>query len=99
MTGQVRRCNAHGMFIETPHDAAVGYMMDLTIEMPWGPIACTAVPRFVGDTADGRGIGIEFHVMDHGDRVRWNAYYRGLVEQTPPTSASASPDADGEWWL
>jgi len=80
MTGEVRRCNAHGMFIETPHEAPVGYVMDLTIVMPWGEITCTAVPRFVGDAPDGRGMGVELHVMGRGDREMWNAYYRRALE-------------------
>lgn len=76
LSGDARRCNAHGLFVATPHDAQVGYMMDLTIVMPWGELSCTAVPRFIGESPDGRGIGIEFHVMDRGDREMWHAYYR-----------------------
>lgn len=76
LSGEVRRCNVHGMFIVTEHDASVGYLMDLTIETPWGPISCTAVPKFVGETPQGRGIGVELHVMASGDREMWNAYYR-----------------------
>jgi len=75
-TGEIRCCNIDGMFIATPHEADVGFILDLTIEMPWGPISCTAVPRFIGETANGRGIGVELHVMDRGDRELWNAHYR-----------------------
>ncbi len=76
LTGEVKQCNVHGMFIVTPHDAQVGYMMDLTIVTPWGPISCTAVPRFVGETPHGQGIGVELHVMDSGDREMWHKHYR-----------------------
>ena len=44
--------------------------------MPWGPISCTAVPRFVGAGPDGLGIGVELHVMERADRLLWNAHYR-----------------------
>lgn len=88
LTGEIRRCNVHGMFILTPHDAPVGYMMELTIEMPWGPISCTAVPRFVGDGPDGRGIGLELHVMDSGDRDRWASFYRRTLAERSVRPAS-----------
>lgn len=81
MSGDVRRCNFHGMFIKTPHDAPVGYMMELNLIMPWGEIACTAVPRFVGDCRDGHGMGVELHVMDRGDREMWNQYYRRVLAE------------------
>jgi hypothetical protein len=78
--GQVRRCNAHGMFISTPHDANVGFMMDLNIVLPARVISCTAIPRFVGDSPDGHGIGIELHVVDPSDRAYWHAFYRETLE-------------------
>ena len=79
MSGEVVRCNVHGMFIHTQHHADVGYLLDLTIVMPWGPISCTAVPKFVGETPDGHGIGVELHVMDRGDRAMWHLHYRRLL--------------------
>jgi hypothetical protein len=79
MSGAVRNCSLHGMFIETSADAEVGFLLDLTLDMPWGPISCTAVPRFVGETRNGRGIGVELHVMDRGDRELWNAHYRRVL--------------------
>jgi hypothetical protein len=91
MSGDVRRCNVHGLFIATPHEAPVGYMMDLNLVMPWGEIACTAVPRFVGDCRDGRGMGIEFHVMDRGDRDRWTSYYRRIVAELASLTGTAPP--------
>lgn len=78
--GTVRRFNAHGMFIETPHDADVGFMMDLNIVFPTRVITCTAVPRFVGESPDGHGIGIELHVMEPGDRSAWFSFYRGVLQ-------------------
>jgi hypothetical protein len=66
------------MFIATEHHVDVGFLLDLTIVMPWGAISCTAVPRFVGDTDHGHGVGVELHVMDRGDRAMWNAHYRRL---------------------
>jgi hypothetical protein len=76
LTGEVRQCNVHGMFIVTDHDAPLGFMMDLTIELPTGPISCTAIPKFCGEAANGKGIGVELHVMDSGDRDMWHTYYR-----------------------
>jgi hypothetical protein len=81
VTGEVKLCNMHGMFIETPVEVEVGFLLDLTIEMPWGPMSCTAVPRFVGETPNGRGIGVELHVMDRGDRELWNAHYRRVLAE------------------
>jgi len=37
--------------------------MDLTIELPTGPISATAIPRYVGDKPNGHVIGVELHVM------------------------------------
>jgi hypothetical protein len=82
VSGEVRLCNVHGMFIATPAEADpdwvadLGFLIDLTVEMPWGPMSCTAVPRFLGETPSGKGIGVELHVMDRGDRELWNAFYR-----------------------
>lgn len=81
--GEVKLCNMHGMFIETPAEAELGFIIDMTIEMPWGPMSCTAVPRFIGETENGRGIGVELHVMDRGDRELWNAYYRRVLAEHP----------------
>jgi hypothetical protein len=67
------------MFIATEHEVDVGFLMDLTIVMPWGPISCTAVPRYVGESPNGPGIGVELHVMDRGDRELWNQHYRRLT--------------------
>lgn len=84
--GETRRCNVHGVFIHTPHDAPIGFMMDLVIVMPWGELTCTAVPRFAGVTPHGRGLGIEFHVMDRGDRDRWTAHYRRVLAEREPAT-------------
>jgi hypothetical protein len=82
VSGDVRRFNVHGMFINTEHDAQLGFvLLDMTIVMPWGAIACTAVPRFVGESPDGRGIGVEFHVMDKGDRELWTTHYRRALAE------------------
>ncbi len=79
--GQITRCNAHGMWIRTPHDADVGFLLDLGIVLPHRTISCTAVPRFVGDGPDGHGVGIELHVLDPGDRAAWHAWYRNCLEE------------------
>jgi hypothetical protein len=79
--GQVTRCNLHGMFIESPHHVDLNYVVDLTIAMPWGPMSCIVVPRFCGDSLEGRGLGVELHVMDAGDRELWNHHYRRILER------------------
>lgn len=96
LTGEVRRVNAHGMFVRTPHEMPVGFMMEINLVMPWGEISCTAVPRFVGEGPDGRGIGIELHVMDLGDRDRWSSFYRRLLERSG--RAPAPRIADPTTW-
>jgi hypothetical protein len=77
--GVIRRCNAHGMFVETPPDADVGFMMEINIVLPTRIISCTAVPRFVGASPVGEGIGFEFHVVEPGDRSAWYEYYRTIL--------------------
>jgi hypothetical protein len=86
ITGDVLVCNEHGMFIQTEHEADIGYLIDVTVEMPSGPISFTAVPRYVGDAGDGRGhgIGVEVHVMEYGDRARWSAHYRRQLARARP---------------
>lgn len=81
LSGEVKRCNLHGMFIETGAEVELGFMIDLTIEMPWGPMSCTAVPRYVGVNENLRGIGVELHVMDRGDRELWAAHYRRVLAE------------------
>ena len=81
VVGEIKLCNLHGMFIATPVEAEVGFLIDLTVEMPWGPMSCTGVSRFVGETAIGHGIGVELHVMDRGDRELWNAHYRRTLAE------------------
>jgi len=89
LTGEVRCCNVHGMFIATDHDVPLGYLIDLTIELPTGPISATAIPRYVGDKPDGHGIGVELHVMDSSDRELWSSFYRQAcgLDQTARRSA------------
>jgi hypothetical protein len=69
------------MFIRTPHEADVGFMMEINLVLPDRVIACTAVPRFVGSSPQGQGIGFEFHVMDPGDRSAWYAFYRNVLNE------------------
>lgn len=79
--GRTARINAHGMFVCTPHELPVGYMMELNIVIGARVINCTAVPRFVGQSPDGHGIGFEFHVMAPGDREAWLQFYRDVLAQ------------------
>jgi len=78
--GHIKLCNLHGMFIETAHHVELNYIVDLTIAMPWGPMACIVVPRFCGDSLDGHGLGVELRVMDGGDRELWNSHYRRILD-------------------
>ncbi len=75
MSGQAIHCNAHGLFIATLYDADVGFVLDFTIVLPTGAISATGIARFVGFTPAGRGLGIELHVMDTGDRQCWHTHY------------------------
>lgn len=81
LAGEVKLCNLHGMFIETPHEVEVNYVMDLAISMPWGAMSCIVVPKFCGPFADVHGVGVELRVMDLGDRELWAGHYRRLLEQ------------------
>ncbi len=80
LAGEVKLCNLHGMFIETPHEVEVNYVMDLAISMPWGAMSCIVVPKFCGPFADVHGVGVELRVMDLGDRELWASHYRRLLE-------------------
>jgi hypothetical protein len=93
MAGEVRNWNAHGMFVKTQHDAPIGFMLQLTIDAPWGPVQCTAVPRFNGSGSGGRGIGMEIHVMDRRDREMWHGHYHQVlsIAMKVPPEARATP--------
>lgn len=77
--GRIRCINAHGMFVCTPHDLPIGFMIDLNILIGSRVVNTTAVPRFVGNSPAGHGIGFELHVMEPGGQERWLAVYRDAL--------------------
>jgi hypothetical protein len=74
--------NAHGLFLCTTQTIAVGYVMQLELALPGGAIRMMVVSRFCGETAQGRGIGVEIFSIAPTDRMRWVAHYGRLLEQS-----------------
>jgi hypothetical protein len=68
--------NAHGLFLVTPKQAAVGELMDLEAELPDGKLRMFAVSRYVGVTLAGHGIGAEIFAITPSDSWRWMNFYR-----------------------
>lgn len=78
--GHVTLCNLHGMFIATSFEVDVNYILDVTIQMPWGPLSAIVVPKFCGHGLEGHGLGVELRVIDPGDRELWNHHYRRILD-------------------
>lgn len=89
--GRVKDLNAHGLFFETQQVVELGYVVDLVVTFPDGPLEVLGVARFVGNTRWGHGIGIAIHGIARDDRTRWEAYHRTAVAELIarlPTSAA-----------
>jgi hypothetical protein len=86
--------NQHGFFLSTEIAARPDELIHLEIDLPTQRIVVFGVARFVGATAQGRGIGVEIFVMDDRFEKAWTSYYRELLaahtEQLELTNASAT---------
>ena len=78
---RLRDMSADGMLLETDEDFPLQTCMDLTIELPTGPVTLMAVSRLCGTTKLGRGIGVSILAMDHRERSRWTAFYRAALKE------------------
>jgi hypothetical protein len=79
---EVHACDvsADGMLLQTDVEYPVNQMMELTVELPSGPVSMVVVSRLCGDTRHGRGIGVSILAMDQLERARWNRYYRETLQ-------------------
>jgi hypothetical protein len=85
--------SARGLFLLTDEDVDLGFMMDLVIELPDGPIHVFGVARNVGDREFGRGVGIALMCMDDEESARWWSFYRSA---TAASVAGAPPVAGAQ---
>ena len=63
----VRSLSLGGMFISTKNPPAVGEIVKLLVDLPMGELRARAIVR---RSIPGKGMGIEFISMLHGDRAR-----------------------------
>jgi PilZ domain-containing protein len=71
--------NAHGLFLRTDASIDTNMLMRMEIKLPDGPVTVIGVARFVGQNAQGRGIGVAIFAMDEEQKRRWLAHYRSLA--------------------
>jgi hypothetical protein len=76
VNARIRDLNEHGLFLETPEVADLGYVVDLSITLPVGPIEVLGVARFVGVTRYGHGIGVAVYALSRDHRRHWEDFYR-----------------------
>jgi PilZ domain-containing protein len=79
--------NADGMFMETSEDVEPGTLMELRIQLPDRQLAVFATAIFVGRTAAGRGIGLEFYMMSSHTRLAWLTHYHLLLDHDAQSHA------------
>ena len=80
VSGKGTDINADGMFLQTDEDVAPGTLMELRLQLPDRELAVFATAVFVGRTAAGRGIGLEFYMMSSHTRLSWLTYYHILLD-------------------
>jgi hypothetical protein len=74
--------SARGLFLLTDEPVDLGFMMDLVIHLPTGPIEVFGVARNVGDRGFGRGVGIQLMSMSEEESTRWWSFYRTAMAQS-----------------
>jgi len=87
--------NADGMFLQTSEDVEPGTLMELRIQLPDRQLAVFATAIFVGRTAAGRGIGVEFYMMSSHTRLSWLSHYHWLLDGESESLREPEPDAEG----
>jgi hypothetical protein len=78
---RLRDLNADGMMVESDEEFPLYQCMDISVELPTGPVSMMVVSRTCGTTKQGRGIGVSILAMDHQERLRWTSYYRAALEK------------------
>jgi hypothetical protein len=80
VAGKGTDINADGMFLQTDVEVEPGTLMELRLQLPDRELAVFATAVFVGRTAAGRGIGLEFYMMSSHTRLSWLTYYHILLD-------------------
>jgi hypothetical protein len=73
--------NAHGMFVFAHEEERLlpEELMLLEIVLPDRVLTAFGIARFIGQTVNGYGIGVELFVMEDRARRMWLQYYRSLA--------------------
>lgn len=77
----------HGLFLLTDRDIEPGMLMQLTVELSDGVHRMIVVSRFVGQTAEGHGIGAEIFVAAPTLRKSWSTLNGSLARGFRPVAA------------
>jgi hypothetical protein len=78
---RLRDMSADGMLLETDEEFPLQQCMDITVELPSGPVSMMVVSRLCGTTKQGHGIGVSILAMDQKERIRWTSHYRAALEK------------------
>jgi hypothetical protein len=91
---QATDLNADGLFLQTSEIVERGARLQLRLHLPDHQLALLGTAVFVGNTASGQGIGVEFYMMSSHTRLSWLRYYHGLLDAdlgaTPPANVPAA---------
>jgi hypothetical protein len=69
-----------GLFIEAPHPASTGEVINIFFRIPGGEVRARAMVR---DSHPGKGMGVEFTSMGSEDRARLNQLLSRLLAVIP----------------
>jgi hypothetical protein len=72
--------NADGMFLQTNEPVLRGTLLELRLQLPDRELPVFATAVFVGQTAAGVGVGLEFYMMSSQTRLAWLSFYQMVLE-------------------
>jgi hypothetical protein len=84
--------NAHGFFLRTERDIPLGELMKIDVVLPDGPQRFIVSARFIGTSAEGRGVGVEIFVANEAARRSWARFLQSLSQskrRAPELTAAA----------
>lgn len=74
----------HGMFIQTDDPPRARHLVQLTIQLPSGPIsAAVTVSRAIHEPKGGgpKGVGVQFFALSAEAKARWDEYIQSLADR------------------